>query len=77
MMKTLLKTYLILMFATSASNAGSENDSIISGFQIEACNFAVESSSSDNLTSVADCINTSFQNEYTSIEMAVAEDVSK
>ncbi|SFU17602.1 hypothetical protein SAMN04489724_4677 [Algoriphagus locisalis] len=67
-MKTLLRTYLILIFASSALNAGSENDSVKmrTGFVAEASNFAMNSSYPQNLEEIADCMNSARKNEFNS-----------
>ncbi|MEB2777680.1 hypothetical protein SYJ56_20360 [Algoriphagus sp. D3-2-R+10] len=76
-MKTLLRTYLVLIFASSALNAGSENDSIKSGFLIEASNFATNTGYSQNLEGIADCMNSSTQKENKTIKRAVEKNVSE
>lgn len=65
-MKTLLRTYLILIFASSALNAGSKNDSVNmrAGFVAEASNFAMNSSYPQNLEEIADCMNSARKNEF-------------
>lgn len=74
-MKTLLRTYLILIFASSALNAGSENDSIKleSGFKLEASNFVAKSRYPQNLEGIADCMNTARQKEYKTVTGAINE----
>ena len=69
-MKTLLRIYLVLIFASSARNAGSVNDSINSVFPIEASNFATNPSYPQNLEAIADCINSSVQVENKEIKGA-------
>lgn len=65
-MKTLLRTYLILIFASSALNAGSKNDSVNmrAGFVVEASNFAMNSSYPQNLEGIAECMNSARKNEF-------------
>ncbi|MEB2786167.1 hypothetical protein [Algoriphagus persicinus] len=70
-MKTLLRIYLVLIFASSALNAGSENDSVNAGFLIEASNFAGDSGYSQNLLGISDCMNSSIQKEYKTIKRAI------
>ncbi|WP_192085908.1 hypothetical protein [Algoriphagus sp. Y33] len=64
-MKTLLRIYLILIFAGSAMEAGSENDSINSGFSTEASNFAANSGYNQNQKgTMTNCINLAIPVDY-------------
>ncbi|WP_425640025.1 hypothetical protein ACPUEN_09455 [Algoriphagus yeomjeoni] len=74
-MKTLLRIYLILIFAGSALNAGSDNDSIAkkSGFMIEGSNFTTKSIYPQNLKGIAECINSAGNEEYIKIKEAMGE----
>lgn len=76
-MKTILRIYLVLIFASIAIDAGSVNDSINSGLQIEAFNFAKTFSYPQNLQGMADCINYSTQKEYKTIKGVVKESKSE
>ncbi|REG83043.1 hypothetical protein [Algoriphagus antarcticus] len=62
-MKTLLRIYLVLIFASSARSAGTENELINSGFPIEESNFATNPSYPQNLRGMADCVNSIDQKE--------------
>ncbi len=58
-MKTLLRFYLVLIFVSSAFDAGSANDSVNSENTKEASNFASYPSNQQNLNKVAICISAS------------------
>ncbi|MFC5624945.1 hypothetical protein [Algoriphagus winogradskyi] len=74
-MKTLLKIYLILIFASSALNAGSDNDSIVkgSGIRMEGSSFVTTSTYPQNLEGIADCMNSSGKNVYNKAGEALRE----
>ena len=77
-MKTLLRIYLILIFAGSAMEAGSENDSINSGFPIEASNFTANPSYNQNQkVGTINCINLAIPVDYKDIKVAVVEKISE
>ncbi|PZX51378.1 hypothetical protein [Algoriphagus chordae] len=65
-MNTVLRIYLVLIFAGSALNAGSENESINSGFPLEASNFATNPSYPQHLIGIADCMNAAIRLENSS-----------
>lgn len=67
-MKILLRIYLVLILASSAMDAGSVNDSISSGFPIEASNFVTNPGNHQDLKEIAACISSSIENEYKTIE---------
>lgn len=71
-MKILLRIYLVLILASSAMDAGSVNDSINSGFPIEASNFVTNPGYHQNLKEIAACMNSSIENEYKTIDGAEA-----
>lgn len=62
-MNTLLRIYLVLIFASSALNAGPENDLINKEFPIEASNFATNPRYPQNLEGMADCLSSPSQME--------------
>ena len=74
-MKTLIRTYLILIFASSALNAGSDNDLVVkrSGFVKEGTNFVTKSTYPQNLEGIADCMNSGSQIEYRVLIEATGE----
>ncbi|PZX61312.1 hypothetical protein LV84_00300 [Algoriphagus ratkowskyi] len=71
-MNSLLRIYLVLIFTSSAFNAGSENDSINTGFPVEGLNFA-KVNHPQNLQGMADCLTTGDVKEYRKISEATAE----
>ncbi|MDR7129486.1 hypothetical protein J2X69_001823 [Algoriphagus sp. 4150] len=75
-MKTLLRIYLVLIFAGSALDAGSENDSINSGFPVEASNFAINSGYSQNQKEMANCMQLPLSVEYKKINTVGKEKIS-
>jgi len=76
-MNTLLRIYLVLIFASSALNAGSENDSINSGIPIEASNFTLKPNYPQHLEELAACMNSSNQKKENAIFKAISENVSE
>ncbi|SFA97744.1 hypothetical protein SAMN04489723_10360 [Algoriphagus aquimarinus] len=70
-MKTLLRIYLVLIFASSALNAGPENDLINKGFPIEASNFAANPRNPQNLDGIADCMSSPVQLEERAINKVI------
>lgn len=71
-MNTLLRVYLVLIFASSALNAGSENDSINSGIPIEASKFA-SNPRYLHLEELAACMNASNQKKNNRIIEEISE----
>ncbi|MEP0710817.1 hypothetical protein [Algoriphagus sp.] len=75
-MKTLLRFYLVLIFASSALNAGSVNETNQSEFPVEAPKFAMNSNPAQNQVGVSDCEDSSVWRENTRSEEGVS-DISK
>ncbi|WP_157243588.1 hypothetical protein [Algoriphagus resistens] len=69
-MKILLRIYLVLILASSAMDAGSVNDSINSGFPVEASNFVSNPGYHQDLKEIAACISSSIEHEHKTIEGA-------
>lgn len=76
-MNTLLRIYLVLIFASSAFDAGSENDSINKGFSIEASNFAKNPSYPQRINEIADCFNFSVPKEIIAIKEGDGNTISE
>jgi hypothetical protein len=76
-MKTLLRFYLVLIFASNAFDAGSANDSINSGNPIEESNFASHLSGQQNPSEITPCINTSDSKDSNEVEGITLRDFSK
>ena len=74
-MKTLLRIYLVVIFASSAMDAGSVNDTINSGLSSEETNFARQPSYPLNLQGMADCLNSSLKKEYKATGGAMVETI--
>lgn len=75
-MKTLLRIYLVVIFASSAIDAGSVNDTINSGLSSEASSFAKRPSHPLSLHGMAGCLNSSLKKEYKALGGAMVETIS-
>ncbi|TXE10307.1 hypothetical protein [Algoriphagus aquimarinus] len=72
-MNTLLRIYLVLIFASSALNAGPENDLINKEFPMEASNFATNRRYPQNLEGITDCMSSTIQMEESAIVKSITE----